>query len=297
MKGMTLEQFFGEHYLPYASLRKRSWRLDERLMGKYIAPTLGGKKLALLRQEDIEKWLEKLRGCGYAAASCNRMLATLKSALSLAEERGLVAQSPARGVRAFKNVTVRERYLSRAEGRALVRRLVADANPKAKALHLLMLTGARKSEILRSRWEYLDREGRVLLVPVSKSGKSRRIYLSDAALGVIDTLERSASPWLFPGRCGDKPLTDVFDYWKRIRRELRLGDLRVHDLRHTFASVLINSGHTLYEVQRLLGHAAPQTTMRYAHLAQDALLRAAATVSRVFGRHDNDGKRATSIIS
>lgn len=288
MKGMTLSQFCKEIYMPYAQARKRSWRLDWRFIKRHIAPALGGRKLALLRQEDVEKWLESMRADGYAPASCNRLLAVLKSILALAEERGFTPASAARKTRPFRNLPQRERYLSRAEGAALLRRLAADPQVKARVLHLLLLTGARKNEILKARWEYLDRERRTLLVPLAKSGKSRRIYLSDAALAIIDSLDRGTSPWLFPGRSRDKPLTDIYDCWDRIRRELGLRDVRIHDLRHTFASALINNGHTLYEVQQLLGHAAPQTTMRYAHLAQDALIRAVEKVSEVFGRPENE---------
>ena len=98
------------------------------------------------------------------------------------------------------------------------------------------------------------------------------------------------SPWIFPGRDKTRPLSDVYDYWRKVRTELGLGATRIHDLRHTFASVLVNLGHTLYEVQLLLGHASPQTTMRYAHLANNTLFTATNRVSEAFGLCEEKGK-------
>lgn len=87
------------------------------------------------------------------------------------------------------------------------------------------------------------------------------------------------SPWLFPGKAPGKPLSDLYSFWNSIRKELGLDGVRIHDLRHSYASFLVNSGHSLYEVQKLLGHSDPRTTMRYAHLGQAPLLAAAETVS------------------
>ena len=117
-------------------------------------------------------------------------------------------------------------------------------------------------------------------MPLSKSGKPRHIPLSDEAVSVIRSIPHvPGNPWLFPGHAPGKPLSDIYLFWNRIRQKLGLGDVRIHDLRHTFASFLVNTGHSLYEVQKLLGHSDPRTTMRYAHLGQGALLAAVETVS------------------
>ncbi len=153
---------------------------------------------------------------------------------------------------------------------------------EAQALRLLLLAGARKNEILKARWEYVHLDLHMISVPISKSGKTRYIFLSDAARDILSSLKsRGKSPWVFPGRKPSKPLSDIFAYWKEVRNELNLADVRIHDLRHTFASFLVNAGHTLYEAQKMLGHADPRTTMRYAHLGQRALVTAAETVSRL----------------
>ena len=288
---VCLDQFFAETYLPWIRIRKRSWELDERLERTHISPDFGHKRLSEITRSDIEKWLGGLVGRGYTPATCNRVLAVLKTMFSHAVERGAIAVSPAKDVRPLNNPGRRERFLSKSEGRELLRRLAADACPKAKIIQLLILTGARKSEIMRARWEDLDPENHVLNVPLAKSGKLRRIILSDEALAVFAAIRPDPdSPWIFPGRDKNRPLSDIYDYWRGIRHELGLGDARIHDLRHTFASVLVNLGHTLYEVQQLLGHASPQTTMRYAHLANNTLFRATNRISEAFGLCEEKGK-------
>ena len=199
--------------------------------------------------------------------------------------RGLLpaGQSPCAGVSSFKIHTQRERYLSREEAQRLMRALENSKHPEAFALRLLLLTGARKSEILKARWEHVRLELRLLIVPLSKSGRPRHILLSDAALDVVRAMPRTpGNPWLFPGHAPGKPLSDLYLFWNRLRRDLGLADVRIHDLRHTFASFLVNAGHSLYETQKMLGHSDPRTTMRYAHLGQASLLAAAETVSGFF---------------
>ena len=150
---------------------------------------------------------------------------------------------------------------------------------------LLLLTGARKREILNARWECIDFERQMLTVPLSKSGRPRHIPLSDGAIALLRSVPRDEDvPWVFFNRKTGKPLVTIFNAWKTIRRRAGLEALRLHDLRHSFASFLVNSGRSLYEVQRLLGHHDPKVTMRYAHLSPSALIEAANVVSGVLSR-------------
>lgn len=155
-----------------------------------------------------------------------------------------------------------------------------NRNVAALTLRLLLLTGARKSEILKARWENINVEQGILTVPLSKSGKPRHIALSRAALAVIAEIPHGlGDTWLFTSNATGKPLPDIYLFWDKLRREIGLVDVRIHDLRHSFASLLVNCGHSLYEVQKTLGHGDSRTTMRYAHLGQESLLAAAETVS------------------
>ena len=282
---VNLDAFVTNIYLPHVKLRKRSWRVDERIARQHLSPSFGARKLADIQRHEVEDWLHGLSEKGLAPATCNRILAVFKTICSLAVLRGFLpaGQSPCAGVSPFKIHTQRERYLTQDEAQRLMRALEKSDRPEAFAIRLLLLTGARKSEILKARWEYVRRDLRLLIVPLSKSGKPRHIPLSDAALEVLCAMSRSpGNSWLFPGHAPGKPLSDLYLFWNKLRRELGLADVRIHDLRHTFASFLVNAGHSLYEVQKLLGHGDPRTTMRYAHLGQASLLAAAETVSGFF---------------
>jgi integrase len=145
---------------------------------------------------------------------------------------------------------------------------------------LLLLTGARRSEIMHAKWEYVDWQKRTLLVPLSKSGRPRTIALSSEAIALLGSLRPVADTgYIFPSPVTEHGFVYLFFPWDRIRRRAGLRDVRLHDLRHSFASFLVNKGVSLYVVQALLGHTQPRTTQRYAHLAQQTLLDAAEVVS------------------
>ncbi len=284
---ITFDTFVSDVYLPHARLRKRSWHVDERIARQHLSPAFGDRGLADMSRSEVERWLQDLSVQGLAPATCNRILAVFKSICSVAVIHGILpaGQTPCSGVSPFKIHEQRERYLTPDEARRLMRELERSSRPEAMALWLLLLTGARKSEVLKARWENVRLDQRLLTVPLSKSGKPRHIPLSGEAVELIHSIPRvSGCPWLFPGHVPDKPLSDIYVFWNKLRRELGLPDVRVHDLRHTFASFLVNAGHSLYEVQKLLGHGDPRTTMRYAHLGQASLVAAAQTVSDYLAR-------------
>ena len=207
----------------------------------------------------------------------------MKYAFNCARRWGFIVESPARDVSALPEKEFRERYLSEEEARRLLDALDADKDRQAaQVVKLLLFTGARKSEVLAARWENVDLERRILTVPLSKSGKARHIPLSDAALLVLAVIPRH-SEWLFPSSRNSSHISTIYPAWDRVRERTGLKDIRLHDLRHSFASFLVNSGCSLYEVQRILGHQTPKITTRYAHLAQDSLLRAANIVGEKLG--------------
>lgn len=288
---LPLDAFVSDIYLPHAKLRKRSWDVDERIARQHLSPTFGDRRLADIQHHEVEIWLYRLSAKGLAPATCNRILSVFKSICSLAETRGILppGQSPCAGVAPFKIHTQRERYLTQDEAQRLMRTLEKSDRPEAFALRLLLLTGGRKSEILKARWENVRLDQRLLTVPLSKSGRPRHILLSEEAIKILRVLPRTpGNPWLFPGHAPGKPLSDIYRFWNELRRSLGLADVRIHDLRHTFASFLVNAGHSLYEAQKMLGHSDPRTTMRYAHLGQASLLAAAETVSGFFAASGRD---------
>jgi integrase len=150
----------------------------------------------------------------------------------------------------------------------------------AAGIRLLCLTGARRSEIFKAQWAWVDFERAVLALPDSKTGE-KSITLSEAALVILRTLPRYAdNPYVLPGAKLGQPFAGLEAPWKLVRARAGLSGLRIHDLRHTFASVAVAGGAPLYTVGKLLGHANPSSTGRYAHLGDDPRRAVAAAVAR-----------------
>jgi integrase len=151
---------------------------------------------------------------------------------------------------------------------------------------MLILTGARKREVLDARWSEFDRAQRVWRITLSKSGKARFVPLSDAVLTLLAQLQAEhdswpdaerGSEWAFVNPVTGKPYSSIYYTWDHARKLAGLPEVRIHDLRHSFASFLINAGRSIYEVQKILGHTQLKTTQRYSHLSQDTLLAAMNT--------------------
>ncbi len=211
---VNFDSFVADVYLPHVQLHKRSWNVDERIARQHLSPTFGNRRLDDIERCEVEKWRHDLLMRGLAPATCNRILAVFKSICSLAGMYGLlpIGQSPCMGVLPFKVHTMRERYLTPNEAQRLMRKLEQSTRPEAAAIRLLLLTGARKSEVLKARWENVRPDLRLLIVPLSKSGKPRHIPLSDEAIAVIRSVpRRTGCPWLFPGHGqGARPLSDIY---------------------------------------------------------------------------------------
>lgn len=241
--------------------------------------------------------------------TANRTMDLLSSMLTFAVHRNVRPDNPARGVRKF-STTPRERFLSLDEiarlGEAMAqletehaaaqeraqaggklksgRKGQGDpesgANPFAlAAIRLLLLTGCRRGEILSLRWEHVDFERGCLRLPDSKTG-ARVVPIGAAALAVLEGLPRfEANPHVFPGARGTGHLTNINKVWRKVRERAGIGDCRLHDLRHSYASVGVAGGDSLYVVGKVLGHAKARTTERYAHLADDPVKAAAEKIS------------------
>ena len=185
-------------------------------------------------------------------------------------------KNPTRGVPRRPLNNARERFLSAEEAARLREAVAASSNPQLKhVVGLLLLTGARVRELLDARWENVDPERRQWLIPDSKTGRARRVPLSGAALDVIAALPRfDGCPWLVPNPDTRRPFVSIKHSWQTAREAAGLPGLRIHDLRHSAASFMVNSGVDLFAVGKVLGHASYQSTQRYSHLANDTLLRA-----------------------
>lgn len=280
----TLEQFVRDNYLPHAKGYKRSWKTDETMLRVHILPHLGRLHLDEISPSDIGQVLTRLRDEGYAPGTIGRALVILRFIFNLAKKWKIagVSENPTAPFKVPADVE-RSRFLAVEEASHLIASIEADQNQTAaKAIMLLLLTGARRNEVTQAKWADVDWERGRLTVPFSKSGKPRKISLNSAALVLLRSVPRlPGNPYIFPSPRTGRPSPQIFFPWDRIRKRADIDGLRLHDLRHSFASFLVNNGTSLYVVQNLLGHAHARTTQRYAHLAPDTLSDAAEVVATV----------------
>ena len=255
----------------------------------HILPALGTKALEDVGSEDLTALHHKLRA---TPAAANQAIWVLSKMLSLGESWGMVppGRKLGRHVRHYRGKS-RERFLTPEEFRRLgtaLKMFEAKGSmvPSAiAAIRLLMLTGCRSDEVLTLKWDDVDRTARVLRLRDSKTGP-RMVPLTGPVLKVLDGIERAEGvPWVLRGTKPDSRLACLSSYWQRIKKETGLHDVRVHDLRHSYASRALALGEGLPVIGRLLGHVTVGTTAKYAHLVRDAEKAAAARTSDSIAAH------------
>ena len=277
------DRYLAEHAEPHK--KPRSVEEDRRNLKLHIRPALGPLKVVDVTRQELLKLHHEMRGTPGAA---NRVVALLSMMFGLAEEWGWrpEASNPCRRMKKFKERS-RDRFLTGEElqrlGQALATAERDGEHPAAIAvIRLLVLTGCRLSEITTLEWTFVDFERSCLRLPDSKTG-AKVVRLGAPALNLLSKLPRFDNPFIFPvtrqGRGGPGHFVGVNHIWLRIRAKSGLGDVRLHDLRHTFASWSVMGGTTLHVTGALLGHRQPQTTARYAHLAEDPVQAAADRVA------------------
>jgi integrase len=246
-----------------------------------IRPRLGPLQINEVTRADVVAFHHKLRVTPYQA---NRAAAMLSKLFNLAEDWGLrqAGSNPARRIKKFREEE-KKRFLSDEEqmrlGAVLVESLEDDSETiyTVSALMLLIYTGCRLNEILTLKWAYVTAHH--LELPDSKTGR-RRIPLPREAYDTLQNLpRRDGNPYVILGESMDGPLVNLQKPWSRIRKRAGLEGVRMHDLRHTYASVAMKDGIDPFTLKEIMGHKNLQTTLRYAHLADDAVQRAAGSVA------------------
>jgi integrase len=274
----TLKEFAQDRYMPFVKGYKRSWDSDDSYLRNHLLPRFGQLHLDEIKQQAVIEFQHAMKAGGYALATANRMVILLRYMFNLADKWKIPGGeiNPTTGVALFEANNGRERFLTAEETQRLHAALDNSDNTQLKSIvALLLLLGCRKQELLKARWENVDLERRTWRIPLPKSGKTRHVPLSSQAIQVFNQLPRwDGCPYVVPNPKTLQPFVSVFCSWNTARKQAGLPEVRMHDLRHSMASNLVNSGRSLFEVSKILGHTQVKTSQRYAHLSQDTLLAA-----------------------
>jgi integrase len=285
LKIKQLCELYAERHLP--KKRERSQRDDMAIIRTIVLPRLGNMKAAAVRYDDIDSLHQDISA--RAPYRANRAVALLSKIFSLAIKWEILTENPAKGI--DKNPEqLRNRYLQPAEFERLMGTLDLWPNrPIAHAVLLLMLTGARRSEVLKATWDQFDLSGGLWTKPAAsvKQARVHRVPLSTVAIGLLKEMKSCgrSSEFLFPSRNSNQPIGDIKKSWAAICKKAEVKGVRIHDLRHTYASHLVSAGHSLPIIGALLGHTQAQTTHRYAHLLDDPLRAATEQMASIMTRH------------
>lgn len=266
------------------------WLLRARLL-----PVFGPLPLDRITHADVSRWFDKYSRT--APGGANHALGVLLRILNHAVVCGYLDTNPARGIKRNPRPEL-TRFLSRDEIRRLHRAIDRHAGARSSSarqadiIRLLLLTGCRKGEIMNLRWQDVD--GDTLNLADAKAGP-RRVFLNVQARAILERQPRAGSAWVFPSPLyPGTPLSPHLPLWYEVRREAGIEDVRLHDLRHTFASHAVLRGIPLPVVSRLLGHKRPSMTLRYAHVSdretEAAAERIGAAIARALdGREPKEG--------
>jgi integrase len=275
------ERFEKEHIA--LRLKPSTAKGYKRMLERFIIPRLGNLRVTEVTRADIAQLHHDLRHIAYDANRCLEMISKM---FNLAEMWGLRpdGSNPRKHIKKYPEEK-RERFLSQAELKCVgevLREMEQEGielPSSIAAIRLLMLTGCRLGEIMNLKWEHVDITGKALRLPDSKTG-AKVVHLGQSAIEVLLKIDRvDGNPWVIVGTLRGGKLSDLQPFWQRVRARAGLKDVRIHDLRHTFASTAVASGQGLPMIGKLLGHTQVQTTARYAHLAADPVKTAADQVA------------------
>jgi integrase len=289
-----IDRYLKEHVTRLSTMNAAD---QKSMVAKLIAPHWGKKLVTEITKAEVGKLLEKiaegrarphkakpnnrarkLQGPKPTPVRANRVGEVLRKMFNLAIEWGWREDNPANGF--YRRIeSPRERFLTKGEIDRLAAVLDADPDQRAAGIiRICMLTGARVGEVRQARFEQFNLELGIWSKPAAttKQRKVHRVPISEDVAAIVrqrHLLVPKGNPWLFPGEVPGQPVKEIRRFWLRVQKEAGIEDARIHDLRHTFASLLVNGGASLEMIGKLLGHTQMQTTQRYAHLL-DAPLRA-----------------------
>ena len=282
----TVAEFVIDNYLPYVKTYKRSWDTDASLIKNHVLPNFGKLYMDDISKKDIIQFISQ-HAKTHKPGSVNRVIILLRYIfnLSIRWETPGITKNPTADIPLLEENNKKERFLTADEAKALVEKLKESDNKMLQyIIPMLILTGARKNEVLKAKWQDFNLGQKVWRIPISKSGKARYVPLSTEVVNLLSQLPRfEACPYVVPNPRTKLPYASIDYAWDNARKKAGLAEVRMHDLRHSFASFLVNAGRSLYEVQKILGHSQLTTTQRYAHLSQATLLDATNAAASAAG--------------
>lgn len=275
-RGEAFKELCTQYLERYAKPQKRSWKDDERRINKRLLPQWANWKIVNIRHADVATLHSKI-GVDHPYEA-NRVVELISKMFQLAKKWGFVPDNfnnPAIGIDHFKEKK-RDRWVTPEELPRLTQAINAESNLYAKqALWLYLLTGARKSEILKAKWEHLDWNRKELKLPETKADRIHYIPLSASALEVLrNTPKLEANPYIIPGLKPGAHLVNIDKPWQRVRKAAGVNDVRLHDLRRTVGSWLAQAGNSLHLIGRVLNHSSQSTTAIYARFGEDHVRKA-----------------------
>ena len=281
---ITLGAFYDTYYLPHVKKHVKSYETNISIFKNHLLPKYKNTPMDEISKASIMKLhSDMVQKKHLAAATANKVLIFLSSAFNIAIDLEIegVSQNPARSIKQYTLNNAKERYLTKEEAK----RLLEAINQTQQNIHLkyiipmLLLSGARKREVLDAKWNDFDMLNKLWTIPTSKNGKKRVLPLTPQLLELYNSIPKTNGEYLFASPVTGKPYVTIYQSWNSARIKAGLKDVRIHDLRHSFASALVNNGRSLYEVQILLGHSTSKMTQRYAHLSNESLMSAASCAS------------------
>jgi len=272
---MTLDTFMKDHYFPHAKIHKRSHKRDDQLYRIRIKPKFGEIRLSSITRYEVQKFQNELSEEKLSPASQDHHIKLLRRVLNLAVQWEFLEKNVLKGIQLRMVDNELHDVADDEQLQRLVEILRTDENrPVCNILMFLLSTGARLNEALQATWSQVDLEKGLWTIPATnaKSKRSRSVPLNESAmyvLGEAGNLKKFDTIFANPNT--GKPFTTITRVWYRLRKEAGISKMRIHSLRHQFASLLVSSGRSLFDVQILLGHKDPRVSQRYAKLSMQAL--------------------------
>ena len=281
---ITFLEFYDNHYLPYIKAHIKSYETNVSVFKNHILKDLNNTPMLDLKKLDVKRLHnEMITLKNLSPATANKFLIFLSSAYKLANELELFDNyNPCRGIKEFELNNQRQIFLSKTQTKKLLNEVNKSSNIHLKYIvPMLLLSGARKREVLDAKWNDFDMLNNLWTIPITKNGKKRILPVTKPLQTILNQIPKDKTPYLFASPITLKPYISIYQSWNNARVKANLKEVRMHDLRHTYASALVNAKCSLYEVQVLLGHSTAKMTQRYAHLSNESLMRAASNAGKL----------------